>query len=154
MSLSSSTIERWTAEGKPWTFSNEPKEAPVTLAPNEVRALPSKKYIWKAPEGALIHMAAFFDDPAGGVGMESGPNLNWRNMNTVQNYLAGGRVLPNNFLYAMVPPYTPQGIYGIEISKEWPWRVNAKIYVLNSSTTRSIRCLGYAYTMIYLKGGG
>ncbi|GAG98057.1 unnamed protein product [marine sediment metagenome] len=82
--------------------------------------------------------------------MESEPNLDFKSINTVGNSALLGNFLPNVMTYASMPPMTPAGLFGLNSNKEWPWFEWCKLYVINASTTRTINCIGFAYTMAYL----
>jgi len=151
MSTVSPLITDWMSNRLKWVYTFQPTVRPFTLDPGEKRQVPSQTYIFTAPEGVLIHMDAVFDSPYGGFSMEAEPNLDVGVVNTIINNLVTGATVPSGITYIRVPPATPPGIYSIHSSKEQPWMETCRLYVLNSDPVNSITCIGYGYTMAFLK---
>ena len=151
MSTLSPLIADWNSHRLEWIYDFQPTVRPFTLAPGERRLVPTQDYIFKAPEGILIQMSAVFDSPYGGFSMMAEPNMDIGVVNTVINNLVAGATTPNGSTHARVPPATPPGVYSIHCSKEQPWLETCRLYVLNSDPSNSITCIGYGYTMAYLK---
>lgn len=150
MSAVSPLINNWIENKLKWTWTFQPVLRPFPLAPGQKRQVPIENYIFRAPEGTLLHMVVAFDSPLGGMSMESEPNLDFRMVNNIQNVTGGGVHLPNVITYSRIPPDTPTGYFTLHSVKEWPWLEWCKLFVINSSTTQTIRCLGFGYTMAYL----
>lgn len=151
MSIVSPLIVDWIQNKLPWRFTFQPVTQSFDLAPGVRLQIPDPQYIFQAAEGTLVSMTTAFSSPYGGMSMESSPNLDFRSDNTILNSLTVGNTGPNNMTFARVPPDTLPGIYILNSYKEWPWLENCRLFLLNTSS-KSIRCLGYGYTMAYLTG--
>lgn len=136
-------------EGLPWKYHFQPHVEPFYLQPNEKRQIPQETKTFSAKEGTLTHMTAAFTSPMGGISMQSVEevNLDFKTINTIRNETYIGATSPNNVTFVAIPPVTPAGVYVIHSQKEWTWETNARLYVLNSSKTDTIKCLGYGYIM-------
>ena len=150
MSAVSPLITNWINNKLRWTYTFQPILKPFILKAGQRRQLPREDFIFQAPEGVLLQMSVAFDDPCGGMSMESEPGLEFVQVNTAGNEAAGGLQLPSVLTFARIPPDTPVGIYTVNSLKEWPWLNSCKLYVINSSKTQSITVLGFGYTMAYL----
>lgn len=150
MSAVSPIISNWIENKLKWTYTFQPVVRPFPLKPGQKRQLPLENFSFKAPEGTLIYMIVVFDSPFGGMSMESEPNLDFKAVNTILNSLGSGNDIPNVMTYCRAPPDTPAGVYVLSSIHEWPWLEWCKLYVINSHTTQTIRCLGFAYTVAYL----
>lgn len=148
MSAVSPLIADWIREDLKWKWVFQPAVHPFALAPGKTR-IPSKDYVFSAPEGVLVTMGAVFDSPHGGISMDSEPNLDFKEVNTISNNILAGTTTPNNVTYVNVPPTTFPGVYAIVSNKEWPWVRSCKLYLVNE-TAVPITCYGYGYTMAYL----
>jgi len=140
-------IRDWIRLGLEWTYHWQPKVRPFTLNPGEEVQVPQAGYTFKAPEGVLLTFAASFDHPKCGIRLES-PQLDTRDIFTVENIAFIGTVNMPFFVFAMTPPHTSH--YMVFNYKEWAWTEWARLYVFNADTEPHT-CLGYAYTMATLR---
>jgi len=150
MSVVSPLINDWIKNKLKWTYTFQPVLGPFTLRPGQKRQIPLEDFIFRAPEGTLVFMSVMFDDPQGGMSMESEPNLDFGVVNTIINNLASGHTVPSVMTHARVPPDTPAGLFSLASLHEWPWLEWCKLFIINGSATQAIRCIGFGYTMAYL----
>ena len=111
--------------------------------------LPVEKYTFKYPEGVLLHFSGGFDHPTCGIRIESEPNFDTGEIFTVNTVaLSGGR--PEILAYAVIPPATPPGWYGVRILSPWKWNKWLRLYLINTDSVPH-RVLGHSYHIAVLK---
>jgi len=150
MSALSPLISNWIENDLTWRYAFQPVLGPFTLRPGQKRQIPLEDFIFRAPEGTLLHMSVMFDSPQGGMSMESEPNLDFKIVNIINNNLASGHSLPSVMTHARVPPDTPAGLFSLHSLHEWPWLEWCRLYIVNGDAAQAIRCIGFGYTMAYL----
>jgi len=140
-------IRDWMRLGLKWTYHWEPRLRPFTIEAKGSVQLPYEEYIFKASEGVLLTFAGVFDHPKCGIRLES-PQLDTRDIFTVENLSPGGAVDMPFFVFVMTPPHV--NYYIISNYKEWAWTDWARLYVFNTDD-EAHTCIGAYYTIAMLK---
>lgn len=148
MSIASPLISDWISRGLKWKWTIQPTVRPFAIT-NGKTQIPQEKKDFTGSEGTLLYLLAVFNSPNGGISIESDPALNKGETETIANNLAIGNVLPNNLIYAIVPPTSPAGVFAIVMLKEWPWTETCKLFLVNGGQP-AINCITYAYAIAYL----
>lgn len=147
MSVVSPLIVNWIDKGYKWKYIYNP----VT----RVRPIPRNGDIeiahYEYPEGSLILLGAFFDNPLCGVRMEADPKVDTERTHSIANFILAGLTAPNVGEFVTIPPTTPAGVFGIHIMKEWPWQSWCKIHIFNSDLAAAHNFLGLGYTMVVIE---
>ena len=143
------TVSDWMNRGLEWIYINQTTLAPFEIPANSQFRLPRIDFTFKYAEGVLIQFSAGFDHPSCGIRIESYPNFDTREDFTVAN-LSLGVTRPEILLYALVPPHTPAGLYGLRIVSPWSWKAWMNLYLVNTDDVPH-RVLGHTYHMAVLQ---
>ena len=149
MSVVPSLIADWVRLKLNWGYLAQQSLRPFILAPNEEKQLPTKDFTFSYPEGILMEFSAGFDHPNCGVRAELNPELDWGHDFTITN-IALGLTRPEALVYAVVPPTTPPGYYGIRVPSAWIFKDWMKLYVFNADAVPHT-CFAQAYHLAVLK---
>lgn len=87
-----------------------------------------------------------FDSSLCGVRIRSGPEYDSGSDFTVQNFMGAVLQPGNPEGEALVPPYTPPGLYGIRIPSSWAAEEFLHLSVINTDSVEHT-CLGFGYLL-------
>ncbi len=149
MSSRSSIISDWMDRDLNWLYINQTTLSAFEIPANSQFQLPREDFTFQYAEGVIFEFSAGFSDPSCGIRIESAANLDTEESFTVQN-LSLGVTRPENLVYALMPPYTPHGLYGIRIVSPWIWKSWLRLYLINTDSVPH-RVLGHTYHMAVLR---
>jgi hypothetical protein len=135
--------------GLEWTYINQTTLAPFEIPANSHFQLPRDDFTFKYSEGVLIQFSAGFDHSSCGIRIESHPNFDTSEDFTVAN-LSLGVTRPEILVYALIPPHTPAGLFGLRIVSPWTWKAWLNLYLVNTDDVPH-RVLGHTYHMACLQ---
>jgi len=153
MSLSETSplIKDWIKLGLKWHYIAQPDITPFPIPPLAHIQIPVVNPVnFEAFEGALKDYSAYFDNPSCGIRLECYPGIDTHNLFTVALAAAAG--FSNQMftaVYALIPPATPPGFFGVYFPNEWPWKGWLRLHVFNADVVPHT-CIGLGYTIALL----
>lgn len=142
-------IADWMRLGLDWQYIDQSTMRIFEIPAKSQFQLPRGEHTFKYPEGVLLHFTGGFDHPLCGIRIESEPEFDTGEFFSVNN-IALGLNRPENLTYAMVPPITPPGTYGVRIPSPWVWEKWLRLFLFNADSIPH-RVIGHSYHIAVLK---
>ena len=142
-------ISEWNNLGLEWSYIDQAHYQPLTLNANYQFQLPIEDYTFSYPEGILLSFTVYFDHPSCGIRIVTNPEHDSQDFLTVEN-ISRGITSPENHYYALVPPITKPGVFGIRLIKPMFFTKWMELYLINTDSS-SHRSLSQEYHIAVLK---
>ena len=142
-------IADWMNQGLEWQYIDQSVMRIFEIPAKSQFQLPVEKFTFNYPEGVLLHFSGGFDHPSCGIRIEADPEFDTGDFFTVNN-IALGATHSEILVYALVPPTTPPGMYGVRILSPWIWKKWLRLYLFNTDSVPH-RVIAHGYHIAVLK---
>jgi len=133
MSAEIPIIADWEKKGLKWQYLRGVNMHPFILRAGQQLQLPRDPHTFTYPEGVICHFSAGFDHPSCGIRMEYAPNFDTEENFTISNLIMG-ITRPEPLIYAIAPPDSFPGLYGLRIPSFWKWEQFLRLYIINTDS--------------------
>jgi len=129
----SNLISEWIEEKQPWMYVIHTKVKAFVIPPKGKITLPQQNFKYEYPKILLLHLSALFDHPSCGARIRTDPNFDSETNCTV-NIIGSVFSRTDPIFYALVPPFSPPGVYIVRMPSSWPGIRFLELSVINTDT--------------------